>query len=661
MIKKIGDLRKTSTNSEISNARFEEQSRENLPPEFVAYINAAQKRFKTLRKAYILGVANAREGFRRLKNYGIKIPSNRPDVKEAVKYLRLIGGAMEGPFRKALDLFDREAGNNYYVDYGDGSYMPITGPGTGGTTRPGETPTTLPGTGSATDPITGLPITQPGTTVPEIDPVTGLPIEQQPSRPPSGEYDPSKPRPGTGTVDDGKGIEKIKLKDYIEAFEIGGGHGYRDNLPEDEVTYEDYLYANDMIRLTKPPQEALLYSPDINPVFTTTFTQWGENTYVFPDGNVFVFSDEEDKPIADCTPTQDYLLYVLLSLVISETTNLDMMQIFVFVFGWLEYLHNRAVDAIKSIKIGPFAVGELLCRALHYEKSFAFEKLAYFTAYRKQRLMCRRIVIPKAYIADPIDGPRLLYDWVRENNGDLYIASNVTKTFASEIQLYIRSCGGYRYLAYQNDYVANMLPMFMEELVFRGIINLSIEKVPVFGSVWVDKTQADLTPAIDEATNILKSIQGQGTEQMNELVDELLGKLNYSRSNPFLQASALDDVGVEFGADITKDTYIINVNATLSVPKGFIPLDSTELLGLQVKYPNIPNDLILALVSMDEIDELYHSGEKLRYRLCQAYNLPTELTLEQVSEAIRLYRLHKRNSYIFLGDVFPADVLEAVK
>lgn len=637
VIKKIGDLRKHSTNSEIDTTKFVEQNKENLPPEFVAYINAAQKRFKTLRKAYILGVANAREGFRRLKNYGIKIPSNRPDVKEAVKYLRLIGGAMEGPFRKALDLFDREAGQRYYVDYGDGSYMPVTGPGTGIPSRP---------SGEPSEPSGG-----------EIDPVTGLPVVERPSE----EYDPSKPKPGTGTFDEGKGIEKIKLKDYIEAFEIGGGHGYRDNLPDDEVTYEDYLYANDMIRLTKPPQEALLYSPDINPVFTTTFTQWGENTYVFPDGNVFVFSDEEDKPIADCTPTQDYLLYVLLSLIVSETTNLDMMQIFVFVFGWLEYLHNRAVDAIKSIKIGPFAVGELLCRALHYEKSFVFEKLAYFTAYRKQRLMCRRIVIPKAYIADPIDGPKLLYDWVRENNGDLYIASNVTKTFASEIQLYIRSCGGYRYLAYQNDYVANMLPMFMEELVFRGIINLSIEKVPVFGSVWVDKTQEDLTQAVDEAINILKSIQGKGTEQMNELVDELLGKLNYSRSNPFLQASALDDVGVEFGADITKDTYIINVNAMLSVPKGFIPLDSTELLGLQVKYPNIPNDLLLAVVSKDEIDELYNSGEKLRYRLCQAYNLPTNLTLEQVAEAIRLYRLHKRNSYIFLGDVFPSDILEAVK
>mgnify|MGYP000965400492 CR=1 FL=1 len=185
LIKKIGDLKKASTNSDIDRSKFESQSREKLPPEFVAYIDSVQKRFKTLRKSYILGVANAREGFRRLKSYGIKIPSNRPDVKEAVKYLRLIGGAMEGPFKKALNLFDREASQKYYVEYGDGSFMPITTPGTG-KVKPGTGTGT--GTGGGTgggitfDPITGLPIQPTPGTVDDsiVDPITGLPIQPTP-------------------------------------------------------------------------------------------------------------------------------------------------------------------------------------------------------------------------------------------------------------------------------------------------------------------------------------------------------------------------------------------------------------------------------------------------------------------------------------------------
>jgi len=170
---------------------------------------------------------------------------------------------------------------------------------------------------------------------------------------------------------------------------------------EGVITFDDYMYAMDIVKLSLPPAEALEETEDIMPEFSSDYVRYSDNVYVDKEGNIIKLEEGDPQPFSRCIPSGSWFTKFLLKLLMYEGSDWDLYWIFSKIaICPLESIWNFIVKKLRgmSIKIpliGKLAIGELLFSWLPY--SYLAEEAALWLARKKQALMCRPLYLFKSY------------------------------------------------------------------------------------------------------------------------------------------------------------------------------------------------------------------------------------------------------------------------
>jgi len=169
-----------------------------------------------------------------------------------------------------------------------------------------------------------------------------------------------------------------------------------------KITFDDYMYAADIVKYSIPPAEAFENSEDLMPKFTGGHVRYGDNVFVDENGDVVTLEEGDPEPVEPCIPSGSWFKRFLLKLVLNEGLEVD----FIWLYGKISLcpmtkIWNTIWSKLKGIKlslpwpVGDINIGEKLFGWIPY--IYLPEEAAYWLAKKKQETMCRPVYLLKSY------------------------------------------------------------------------------------------------------------------------------------------------------------------------------------------------------------------------------------------------------------------------